>query len=320
MAIWESGSLDAVRSNSGDMLTCNVLLIGSAPLRREKGSIFGSQKHVIGWTKRVMGTRRTKRGGMRKIFLLAGGGFWIMLSVTAYAQSSGEKAAHAIRQSLEKITKVYRLVEKHLADPVNPEQALYEGAIRGALSRLDPFSVFLDAPQFQLLQQQQRGVQQGFGAILSVQAGRVTVLQSLAGFPFGRAGLGPGDRIVRINDHRVDRMGLRELVGVLQEAKTKRVRLSVLRGGKVVPEDFSLDPAEVPTPTVDKKFLLEPDLGYMHVARIEESTPEEVRTILREWEARNLRGLILDLRDNPGGWLKSAVAIAGLFCDRAKLW
>ncbi len=241
---------------------------------------------------------------------------WIMMPLAAHSQSSEQKeqeADQAIRQSLAKITKAYRLLEKHLADPLQPEQALYEGAIRGALSSLDPFSVFLDADQFQLLQQQQRGVQQGFGAILNVQAGRITVLHSLAGSPFGRAGLSPGDRIVRINDHRVDRMDLREMVEVLQEAKSKRVELSVLQGGKVVPRDFSLDPAEMPSPTVDKRFLLEPDLVYMHVSRIEESTPGEIRAILEEWTAENLRGLILDLRDNPGGSLESSVTTAGLF-------
>ena len=253
---------------------------------------------------------------LRKTFLLAGGGIWILLSVAGHAQSLEQKeeaADHAIRQSLEKITKAYRLLEKHHADPVQPEQALYEGAIRGALSSLDPFSVFLDAQQFQLLQQQQRGVQQGFGAILNVQAGRVMVLHSLPGSPFERAGLGPGDRIVEINDYRVDRMDLRELVEVLQTAKSERVELAVVQGGKLVPRDFSLDPAEVPSPTVDKRFLLEPDLGYMHVSRIEESTPGEIRAILEEWTAKKLRGLILDLRDNPGGSLEPSVTTAGLF-------
>ena len=253
---------------------------------------------------------------LRKTFLLAGGGLWILLSVAGHAQSLEQKeeaADHAIRQSLEKITKAYRLLEKHHADPVQPEQALYEGAIRGALSSLDPFSVFLDAQQFQLLQQQQRGVQQGFGAILNVQAGRVMVLHSLPGSPFERAGLGPGDRIVEINDYRVDRMDLRELVEVLQTAKSERVELAVVQGGKLVPQDFSLDPAEVPSPTVDKRFLLEPDLGYMHVSRVEESTPGEIRAILEEWTAKKLRGLIMDLRDNPGGSLEPSVTTAGLF-------
>ena len=253
---------------------------------------------------------------LRKTFLLAGGGLWILLSVAGHAQSLEQKeeaADHAIRQSLEKITKAYRLLEKHHADPVQPEQALYEGAIRGALSSLDPFSVFLDAQQFQLLQQQQRGVQQGFGAILNVQAGRVMVLHSLPGSPFERAGLGPGDRIVEINDYRVDRMDLRELVEVLQTAKSERVELAVVQGGKLVPGDFSLDPAEVPSPTVDKRFLLEPDIGYMHVSRVEESTPGEIRAILEEWTADKLRGLIMDLRDNPGGSLEPSVTTAGLF-------
>ncbi len=262
--------------------------------------------------------RRAAGTVVQRFFLPAVVFLWIISPPGAYSQSSREDGDEAIRRSLAKITQAYRLLEKHLADSLQPEQALYEGAIRGALSSLDPFSVFLDASQFQMLQQQQRGVQQGFGAILNVQAGRVMVLHSLPGSPFGRAGLGPGDRIVEINDHRVDRMDLRELVEVLQAAKSKRVELSVVQGGKLVPRDFSLDPAEVPSPTVDKKFLLEPSLGYVHVARVEESTPGELRSILEEWGSNNLRGLILDLRDNPGGSLESAVATAGLFLRKGQ--
>ena len=238
-----------------------------------------------------------------------------LVPLIAHGQPRDSQDDQEIRTSLQKIVTVYHLTASQLADPVDPDKAIYEGAIRGALSRLDPFSTFLDADQFQALQQQQRGVQQGFGAILNVQSGRVTVLQSLPGSPFGRAGLGPGDRIVKINGHSVASMDLQELVEVLQQARTGRVRLAVLQSGKVVAQDFELDPAELPSPTVDKKFLLTPNVGYLHLARIEESAPGEIKTILEDWKEKNLQGLILDLRDNPGGSLEPAVAIASLFLE-----
>ena len=240
-----------------------------------------------------------------------------ILSLAATDPPTEKEADEQIRQSLEKITQVYHLAATHLADPVDPEKAIQEGAIPRALSGLDPFSVFLDREQFQALEQQQRGVQQGFGAVLSVQAGRVTVLQAAPGAPFARVGLGPGDRILRINGHRVASMDLQELVQVLQQARSGRVRLSVIRSGSVVPEDFDLDPTEVPSATVDKKFLLPPGVGYLHVARFEQSTPEEIRSALEEWRGQNLGGLILDLRGNPGGSLEAAVAAAGLFLPKA---
>ena len=238
-----------------------------------------------------------------------------MASLVAYGQPRDSQDDEEIRSSLQKIVTVFHLAATQLADPVDPEKAIYEGAIRGALSRLDPFSTFLDADQFQALQQQQRGVQQGFGAILNVQSGRVTMLQSLPGSPFGRAGLGPGDRIVRINGHSVATMDLMELVEVLKQARAGRVRLAVLQSGKVVAQDFELDPAELPSPTVDKKFLLTPNVGYLHLARIEESAAGEIKAVLEDWKGKNLQGLILDLRDNPGGSLEPTVAIASLFLE-----
>ena len=250
---------------------------------------------------------------------------WISATLVCFAfvspgvaqdPAAEQTADEQIRRSLEKITLVYHLTATHMADPVDPDRAIYDGAVRGALSRLDPFSVFLDAGQFGAFQQQQRGVQQGFGAVLSIQAGQATVLQAVPGSPFARAGLGPGDRLIRINGHRVAALDLRELVEVLQQARSGRARLSVIRSGQVVPEEFDLDPSEVPTTTVDKKFLLEPGVGYLHVSQIEQRTPEEVRAALAEWAPLNLRALLLDLRGNPGGSLEAAVATAGLFLPK----
>jgi carboxyl-terminal processing protease len=105
---------------------------------------------------------------------------------------------------------------------------------------------------------------------------------------------------------------------VLEQARSGKVLLGVLQGGSVVPRDFELDPSEVPSPTVDKKLLLEPRLAYLHVARIEQSTPGEIDQALTAWKENSLRGLVLDLRDNPGGSLDAAVETAGLFLPEGK--
>lgn len=241
----------------------------------------------------------------------------VLVCVAALAQSTEPSSTTTkdkeIRQSLRQITTVFEAAEKLLADPVDPATAIYSGAIPGAMARLDPFSVFLDREQYEQMQEQSRGVRKGFGAVLSVQAGRITVLQSVPDSPFGRAGLGPGDRIVGINGKRVASMDLQELVQTLDQARSGKVTLAVLQGGAVVPRDFELDPTEVPSPTVDLHFLWSSDLGYLHISRIEPGTPEEVRKVLDGWSQIPLRGLLLDLRDNPGGAVDAAVAIAGLF-------
>src|SRR5688500_7883735 len=149
------------------------------------------------------------------------------------AQSNRPSAEEQISRSLERITEALDAVVNHFADPVEPRNALYGGVLPGALSRLDPFSVFLDSEQYLQMQQQARGVRKGFGAVLSVQPGKITVLQSVPDSPFGRAGLGPGDRIVAVNGRRIAAMGLEEMVEVLDQARTGKVRLAGVQGGRV---------------------------------------------------------------------------------------
>jgi carboxyl-terminal processing protease len=236
---------------------------------------------------------------------------------TSQARNSAASSKDTeIRRSLDRVIVALDAISSNTAEPVELQQLIYNGAIAGALSRLDPFSVFLDEEQFLSMRQQQRGVRQGFGAVLNVQAGRITVLQSVPDSPFARAGLGPGDRIVAVNGQRIAQMGLEELVETLQAARNKKVKLEVLQSGAVVPHDFELDPAEVASPTVDKKFLLPSGAAYLHIDRIEDSTAEEITSALQQLSPQPLSALLLDLRDNPGGSVNGALAVAGLFLPK----
>jgi carboxyl-terminal processing protease len=240
----------------------------------------------------------------------------ILLPSLAPTQSVPPAPDEEIRRSLEHITRAFDVVTNNLAERVDPERAVYDGLLPGIMSRLDPFSVFLDSEQYLQMQQQALGVRKGFGAVLSIQPGKITVLQSIPDSPFGRAGLGPGDRIVSVNGQRIASMGLEEMIELLNQARSDKVRLAVMTGGRVVPQDYELDPAEVPSPSVDKKFLWDPTLAYLHLARIEPGTPDEIRQALESWKDVPLRGLLLDLRDNPGGSVQAAVGIAGLFLEQ----
>lgn len=229
------------------------------------------------------------------------------------AQTAKPARDEEIRASLQQVASTIDAISTHAAEPVEIRRLIYDGAIAGALSRLDPFSVFLDEQQFLALRQQQRGVRQGFGAVLNVQAGKITVLQSVPDSPFARAGLGPGDRVVALNGQRIAQMGLEEMVELLQSARNGKVRLAVLQSGSVVPRDFELDPSEVASPTVDKNFLIAPGIGYVHVAHIERSTPSEIKEAIDRMADEPLNGLLLDLRGNPGGSVDAAAETVGLF-------
>ncbi len=218
-----------------------------------------------------------------------------------------------------RLTAIYSAIEQNYVDPVDPDHAIFDGGIRGMLSALDPFCAFLDRDQFELLKQQARGESMGFGSILYVSAGKVLILQTAQGSPSFRAGLAPGDEIVAINGERVAWMDLQSLVDLLRSSRSRPVRLGVIHPGRLVPEDFNLRPAEVALPSVDKAFLWAPGIAYVHISSFESKTPEEVVAALDGMDAPHLKGLFLDLRDNHGGLVDSAAAVASLFLKQGEV-
>lgn len=212
-----------------------------------------------------------------------------------------------------KFTRVYGAIADNYMDPVDPDRTIFDGGTRGMLSALDPFSSFFDPDQFEQLKQFTQGKARGFGSVLYVQPGKILVLQTAEGSPSWRAGLGPGDEIVSVNGTRVERLDLPSLVELLQKARSQTAQLGVIRPGSVVPQDFELHPAEVPTPTVDKAFPLKPGFAYVHLTGFDIKTPQEVSDALQRLGGANLKGVLLDMRDNRGGVVDAAVDMASLF-------
>ncbi len=212
-----------------------------------------------------------------------------------------------------KFSALYNAIEQNYVDPVDPDHAIFDGGVRGMLSALDPFCAFLDRDQFEMMKEQARGESVGFGSILYVSVGKILILQTAQGSPSFRAGLAPGDEIVSINGQRIDQLEFQELIDLLKSARSRPVRLGVIHPGRLIPEDFSLRPAAVALPTVDKAFVWSPGIAYLHIASFEEKTAEEVATALDGMDPPHLKGLLLDLRDNHGGIVDSAAAVASLF-------
>lgn len=235
-----------------------------------------------------------------------------------YAQTPPAPPDDVATQAL-KFTALYGAIEQHYMNPVDPDHAIFDGGVRGMLSSLDPFCAFLDRDQFEMLKQQARGESVGFGSILYVSVGKVLILQTTQGSPSFRAGLAPGDEIVAINGQRLARLDLQSLIDLLKRSRSQPASLSVMRPGQLVPEDLHLLPAEVALPSVDKAFLWAPAVAYVHIASFEGKTPQEVSTALEKMDAPHLKGLILDLRDNHGGIVDSAAAVASLFLKQGEV-
>ncbi|MGD0497465.1 MAG: S41 family peptidase [Bryobacteraceae bacterium] len=225
------------------------------------------------------------------------------------------RGADDLETQMKAVLDAYAAVERNAADAVDPGQAFYQGAIPGLLRSLDPHSIFFDPDQFLQLKDMESSTQKGFGSVVSVMPGRVIVLQTLPGTPSAKAGLAPGDDILAINGYEIARLDLDQLKELLGEAHQRPAQMVVSRPGSARLLQFTLTPAEMQTPSVDRAFFLGPAIGYIRVASFEEKTAEQLQAAVEKLGGKELKGLVLDFRDNPGGLVAAAVQTASLFLD-----
>ena len=214
---------------------------------------------------------------------------------------------------LKRFTELVAIVESQAADKVNSEQAIYGGAIPGMLRELDPHSIFFDPQQNQQLKEMESSERKGFGTVVSVLPGRVIILQALPGTPSAKSGLQPGDEIVAVNNIALARLEFDQIIEFLSEARQHQAQLIVRRPGNVRLLDFILDPALVDSPSVDRAFLLKPGVGYVRANGFDPQTAKQLKAAIENLGGEKLKGLVLDLRDNPGGVVQTALEAASYF-------
>src|SRR5216684_24111 len=214
---------------------------------------------------------------------------------------------------LKRFTELVAIVENQAADPVNTEQAIYGGAIPGMLRELDPHSIFFDPQQNEQLKEMERSERKGFGTVVSVLPGRVIILQALPGTPSAKSGLQPGDEIVAVNNIALARLEFEQIVQFLSEARQHQAQLIVRRPANVRLLNFVLDPALVDSPSVDRAFLLKPGVGYIRANGFDPQTAKQLKDAIENLGGAKLKGLVLDLRDNPGGVVQAALEAASYF-------
>jgi carboxyl-terminal processing protease len=214
---------------------------------------------------------------------------------------------------LKRFTQLVAIVESQAADPVNTEQAIYGGAIPGMLRELDPHSIFFDPQQNEQLKEMERSERKGFGTVVSVLPGRVIILQALPGTPSAKSGLQPGDEIVAVNNIALARLEFDQIVQFLSEARQHQAQLIVRRPANVRLLNFVLDPALVDSPSVDRAFLLKPGVGYIRANGFDPQTAKQLKDAIENLGGEKLKGLVLDLRDNPGGVVQAALEAASYF-------
>src|SRR5947199_9729922 len=261
--------------------------------------------------------RSPRRTLLLVVFILVICGFLGMLfgqKITPAAAAGGDSD---VRDSLRQFATVYDVVEQNYAEPVNADKAIYNGAIPGMLHVLDPHSNFFDPKSYSLLREDQRGKYYGVGMTVGPRNNKVIVIAPFVGTPAYRAGIRPGDIIVAVDGKPTDNMSTGDVADLLKGPKGTTVHISIQREGADKPLEFAVVRHEIPRYSVDLHFLVRPGIGYLHVAQFNETTEHEVAQALDEMG--DIKGLILDLRQNPGGLLSEGVGVADKFLHKGAL-
>ncbi|MCX6598377.1 MAG: S41 family peptidase [Acidobacteria bacterium] len=224
-----------------------------------------------------------------------------------------------LKASLKSFSKVYNAVEENFADPVTPDKAIYSGAIPGMLRTLDPHSNFFDPKLYAQMREDQRGRYYGVGMQVTQRGSNTVVMYPFPGTPSYRAGLRPGDVIYEVNDKKTFGLTTTEVADLLRGPRGTPVQVKVNReGAGSDPLIFNLVRDEIPRKSVQDAFWLKPGIMYLDIESFNENTSQEVEDNMKRLGEANVKGLILDLRANPGGLLNEGVAVSDRFLRRGQ--
>ncbi|HVW84320.1 MAG TPA: PDZ domain-containing protein, partial [Bryobacteraceae bacterium] len=174
----------------------------------------------------------------------------------AFLAAAADPPTDQDSREMKRFIDAFQILQQYSADPIDTTQAFYQGAIPGLLRHLDPHSVFFDPDQYGQLKQMETSTRKGFGTVVSILPGRVLVLQTLPNTPSAKAGMMPGDEIVAVNNYRLDRLELDQIVELLNESKQKPARLVVHHPGNMRLTELTLIPEDMQSSSVERAFEL----------------------------------------------------------------
>ncbi len=245
---------------------------------------------------------------------LAGGVYGPRLEPAAAAAETGD-----LHDEMGAFTRAYALVQRSFADPVDPDKAIYKGAIPGMLRTLDPHSNFFDPRDYRLLREDQRGHYFGVGMQVGPRGGKTVIMTPFPGSPSYKVGLRPGDIIVSVDGKLTDGLTTTEVADLLKGPRGTTVTIRVSREGTPEPLSFTVMRDEIVRKSVQDAFWIQPGIPYVKILSFAETTSHEFDENMRRLGEANIKGLILDLRDNPGGLLNEGVAVADRFLRKGQV-
>ena len=220
----------------------------------------------------------------------------------------------ATYRQLEIFSNVLSILQENYIDEINADETI-EGAISGMLLSLDPHSSYLTAEDFNELQEETRGNFSGVGIEVTVRDGILTIISPIEGTPADKAGLQAKDLIVKINDEATKNMPSMEAIKQLRGPKGSEVTVAIYRDGWQELKEFTIVRDIISLHSV-KGLFLEPGFAYVRITNFQRQTTNDAKKLLTELEQKNhIKGLILDLRNNPGGLLDQAISISDIFLE-----
>jgi carboxyl-terminal processing protease len=219
-------------------------------------------------------------------------------------------------QDARMLAAVLERVKHDYVNPVDDHQLL-QAAIRGMVASLDPYSAYLDGDEYDEVKISSSGRYSGVGIELSIEDEQVVVIAPFDGSPAAQAGIRSGDVIVTIDGIPVNTNTLADTIGRMRGAEGTSVKIGIMREGNPEPMLFTLKRSRVDLHSV-RGEMLDPGYAYVRISQFSETTGDDLNSTLKDMRKHNgapLKGLVLDLRDNPGGVLEAAVAVADAFLD-----
>ncbi|HKC08096.1 MAG TPA: S41 family peptidase [Methylomirabilota bacterium] len=254
---------------------------------------------------------------MKKVVMISALLLILTLSLGGGVASKGNDTA-ATYENLRLFTEVLSIVQSQYVDEVAPKDIIYN-AIKGTLRGLDPHSSFLDPEMYREMQVETSGSFGGLGIEITLRDDVLTVVAPIEGTPAYRAGIQPGDRILKIEGLSTKDMQLSDAVKRMRGKPGSKITISIVREGWTEPKDFFITREQIRVQSV-RANQLEPGIEYIKLRQFQEQTANDLETSLEKYvKDGKIQGLVLDLRNNPGGLLTSAVEVTEKFLESGKL-
>jgi carboxyl-terminal processing protease len=224
--------------------------------------------------------------------------------------------SNSMYEDLKVFTDVLGLLQKEYVEEKKSKDLVY-GAIKGMLETLDPHSAFMTPAVYKEMQEETKGRFEGLGIEITIKEGVLTVVSPIEDTPAFKAGILAGDQILKIEGELTKNFTLMDSVKRLRGPRGTKVTITIMREGFTKPRDFTLVREVIPVRSV-RHELLEKHYGYIRISQFQEKTDNEFEKAMKALEEENkgpLKGLILDLRNNPGGLLDQAVKVADHFIE-----